>query len=216
MLRITAGIFGGRKIQSPPEGPGASGQGTRPSQAKLRQALFNSLQAAIPEARILDLYAGAGTLGFEGLSRGAREVVFFESAKPACKVIERNALELGVKDRVRIFSERVEKAGKAIEGVAEAGGPFDLVLADPPYAMGVELDLVGGKWWDWSKVLAPGGRLVIEWGRTKSQFTELPENAPFLVKVRERTYGDSILTTYERTGQETGTPKPSGDLSGIV
>lgn len=216
MLRITAGIFGGRKIHSPPDAPGSSGQTTRPSQAKLRQALFNSLQAAIPDARILDLYAGAGTLGFEGLSRGAREVVFFESAKPACKVIERNALELGVKDRVRIFSERVEKAGKAIEGVVEAGGPFDLVLADPPYAMGVELDLVGGKWWDWSKVLAPGGRLVVEWGRTKSQFTELPESAPFLVKVRERTYGDSILTTYERDGKDTGTREPSGDLSGIV
>jgi 16S rRNA (guanine(966)-N(2))-methyltransferase RsmD len=197
MLRITGGIFGGRKVHLPPE-TNRPGEGTRPSQAKLRQALYNSLQMDVPEARVLDLYAGGGTLGFEALSRGAASVVFFESAKPAVKVIERNARELEVLDRVRIHAERVEKAGSVLMAIAESEGLFDVVVADPPYALGVELDLVGGKWWSWDRVLAPGGKLVIEWGRTKSQFTELPEEAPFLVKVREKTYGDSILTTYQR------------------
>ena len=191
MLRITGGIFGGRRIHLPPEN-------TRPSQAKLRQALYNSLQIDVPGARVLDLYAGGGTLGFEALSRGAESVVFFESAKPASKIIERNARELEVLDRVRIHAERVEKAGAVLEAISASEGPFDVVVADPPYALGVELDLVGGKWWSWDRILVPGGKLVIEWGRTKSQFTELPEEAPFLVKVREKTYGDSILTTYQR------------------
>lgn len=191
MLRITGGIFGGRRIHLPPEN-------TRPSQAKLRQALYNSLQIDVPGARVLDLYAGGGTLGFEALSRGAESVVFFESAKPASKIIERNARDLEVLERVRVHAERVEKAGPVLEAIASSEGPFDVVVADPPYALGVELDLVGGKWWSWDRILVPGGKLVIEWGRTKSQFTELPEEAPFLVKVREKTYGDSILTTYQR------------------
>ncbi len=201
MLRITGGSLGGRKIHTPPETTGQGG-GTRPSQAKLRQALYNSLQHDVPGARVLDLYAGAGTLGLEALSRGAASVVFFESAKPVCKLLERNAHELEVEAQVQIHCERVEKAGSVIEALAAEGGLFDLVVADPPYALGVELELVGGKWWSWDRVLAPGGKLVVEWGRTKSRFTELPEEAPFLVKVREKTYGDSILTTYRRPESE--------------
>ena len=65
MLRLTGGVLRGRTIQAPPH------QQTRPTQSKLRQALFNSLQAVTPEARVLDLFAGSGALGFEALSRGA-------------------------------------------------------------------------------------------------------------------------------------------------
>lgn len=203
MLRLTGGLFGGRKLHSPPD-TGAHAGKTRPTQAKLRQALFNTLQFEVGDARVLDLFAGAGTLGFEALSRGAASVVFVEAARPVCKLIDRNASELGVSDRVRVISEKVEKAG----GMLEAAGPFDIVLADPPYLMGVELDLLAGKWFDWSRVLASGGKLYVEWGRTKSRFSELPErvelpeNGGALVKVREKHYGDSILTTYQRQGSE--------------
>ncbi|NDD90812.1 hypothetical protein EBZ37_01825, partial [bacterium] len=109
---------------------------------------------------------------------------------------------LGVTDCVEVLIEKVERAGPVIE----AGGPFDLVLADPPYLMGVEIDLLTGKWFDWGRVLAPQGKLYLEWGRTKSQFTELPETVELrekgsvLVKIREKNYGDSILTTYQRSG----------------
>jgi 16S rRNA (guanine966-N2)-methyltransferase len=191
MLRITGGQFGGRKILTPEEG-------TRPSHAKLRQALCNSLQMDVPGARVLDLFAGSGALGLEALSRGAAEVVFFESSKTVCRLIERNIRELAVESQTRLYCERVEKAGPVLLELASQGGLFDVVLADPPYALGAELDLVTGHWWSWDRVLAPGGKLVIEWGRTKSQASELPEEAPFLVKVREKTYGDSILTTYQR------------------
>ena len=73
MLRLTGGLFGGRKLHSPPD-TGAHAGKTRPTQAKLRQALFNTLQFEVGDARVLDLFAGAGTLGFEALSRGAASV----------------------------------------------------------------------------------------------------------------------------------------------
>jgi 16S rRNA (guanine966-N2)-methyltransferase len=198
MLRITGGLFGGRKIHTPPEG-------TRPSHAKLRQALYNSLQVDVPGARVLDLYAGAGTLGLEALSRGAESVVFLEASKSVCKLLERNVRELEVESQSRVYCEKVDKSARLLEDLAAQFGLFDLVVADPPYASGVELDLVNGAWWSWDRILASGGKLVLEWGRTKSRFTELPTVAPFLEKVREKTYGDSILTTYVRStaGSET-------------
>ena len=80
--------------------------------------------------------------------------------------------------------------------------PFDLVLADPPYAEGWEEKLL--KELPWAELLARGGRFCLEWGKLKSQNFregELPERFPFLVKVREKPYGDSVLTTYERTDE---------------
>ncbi|MEN9722416.1 MAG: hypothetical protein RJB38_402 [Pseudomonadota bacterium] len=215
MLRLTGGQWGGRKLHSPKEDGPHAGK-TRPTQAKLRQALFNTLQFEIEGARVLDLFAGAGTLGFEALSRGAASVVFVESARPVCQLIERNVLELGVKSQVRVISEKVEKAGPLLE----ASGPFDVVLVDPPYLLGVENDLLAGAWWNWSVLLAPEAKVVLEWGKTKSRQTELPdrvelpgkgqsENGGALVKIREKTYGDSMLTTYRR---EVSADHPTGDL----
>jgi 16S rRNA (guanine966-N2)-methyltransferase len=189
MLRLTGGEFRGRSIRTPRES-----ERTRPSQAKLRQALFNSLQAYIPGARVLDLFAGPGTLGFEALSRGAEKVVFVESARSVSKLISDNARELGVLDRVVVHGEEVERIWSRLG----EEGPFDLVLADPPYAGGFE-DLLLQKA-PWERLLAPDGHFCLEWGTVKSQVTELPDTAAggILVKVREKNYGDSVLTTFRR------------------
>lgn len=187
MLRITSGEFRGRFIHTPP------GEKTRPTRAQLRLALFNSVQTSLPDARVLDLFAGSGALGFEALSRGASEVVFVESARNAARLIEKNALELGVKDRIRLFTDPVEKSWARILRSA----PFDLVLADPPYAGGYEMLLLRDA--PWSELLTENGLFCLEWGTQKSQVTELPDAVACLVKIRERTYGDSGLTTYERS-----------------
>ncbi|MGZ3709275.1 MAG: RsmD family RNA methyltransferase [Bdellovibrionota bacterium] len=73
----------------------------------------------------------------------------------------------------------------------------DLVFADPPYEEGWETRLLGEL--PWEKLLREGGLFCLEWGVTKSEVSELPESAPFLVKIREKIYGDSVLTTYRRT-----------------
>jgi 16S rRNA (guanine966-N2)-methyltransferase len=192
MLRLTGGEFRGRSIQTPPDRPGKNV--VRPTQARLRQALFNSLQTVIADAKVLDLFAGSGALGFEALSRGAASVVFVEEARPALKCLERNIVDLQVTERARVLADSVERVSKRLA----AYGPFDLVLADPPYAAGWEVKLLESL--AWGELLSEGGHFCVEWGAQKSQVSELPERVPFLVKVREKNYGDSILTTYQREG----------------
>ncbi|OFZ18955.1 MAG: 16S rRNA (guanine(966)-N(2))-methyltransferase RsmD [Bdellovibrionales bacterium GWB1_55_8] len=193
MLRLTGGEFRGRMIHSP------AGLHTRPTQARLRQALFNSIQLLIPDSNVLDLFAGAGTLGFEAISRGARKVTFVEHDRSSFRLLEKNVEELGIHDRVELVGESVERAVPRLL----RGAPFDIVIADPPYAEGWEKRILSGFEGkiSWQEVLAPGGNLLIEWGRLKSRdfkMEELPESAPFLAKVREKIYGESVLTTYER------------------
>jgi 16S rRNA (guanine(966)-N(2))-methyltransferase RsmD len=186
MLRLTAGKLKGRSLYTP------SADTTRPTQAKLRQALFNSLQTTIPDARVLDLFAGSGALGFEALSRGAESVVFVESSRTALKLIEKNGMHLGVKDQTQILGDSVSSVEKKLAAL----GPFDLILADPPYESGWELKLLNS--WSWNDLLTEDGIFCLEWGIQKSQVTELPDRVPFLVKIREKNYGDSMLTTYQR------------------
>jgi 16S rRNA (guanine966-N2)-methyltransferase len=190
MIRITGGELRGRSIRTPRVPEKGSG-GTRPTQAKLRQALFNSLQLHIGGAKILDLFAGPGTLGFEALSRGAERVVFVESARGVTRLISENARELGLEERIRIFSEPVERAASHLTEEA----PFDIVLADPPYALGLEMPVLS---MPWNTLLAPEGFLCLEWGKVKSVVDALPDRVGALTKVREKAYGDSVLTTYKR------------------
>jgi len=201
MLRLTGGEFRGRFIQTPHH------QYTRPTQAKLRQALFNSLQMKVPKARVLDLFAGSGALGFEALSRGASQVVFIEQSKSTAKIIQKNAEALGVAECIQV---RVESSLPPCEkenlAAQSHGGthrlafcfPFDLVLADPPYEEGWEMKLL--QEWPWEVGLTPGGLFCLEWGSSKSRVSQLPDRVPFLAKVREKIYGDSVLTTYQREG----------------
>lgn len=186
MIRLTSGEFRGRAIATPKDTQ------TRPTQAKLRQALFNSLQTRITGARVLDLFAGSGALGFEALSLGADLVVFAESARPVQKIIQQNARELGVSDRARVLIEGLPGAWKSIVEL----GPFDIVLADPPYAEGWEMRLLEES--PWSELLSPDGVFCLEWGALKSRVAELPEAIGILEKIREKHYGDSVLSTYRK------------------
>jgi 16S rRNA (guanine966-N2)-methyltransferase len=190
MLRITSGEFRGRLLKSP------KGLLTRPTQARLRQALFNSIQTTIPEAKVLDLFAGSGALGFESLSRGASFVTFVENSRAAIKTIGENARELKVLDRIEILSESVDKVTAQLLGKRS---PFDVVLADPPYVDGWEMKMLEELKWPWEELLSEGGMFCLEWGNQKSQVDSLPDKTGFLVKVREKNYGDSVLTTYTRS-----------------
>jgi 16S rRNA (guanine966-N2)-methyltransferase len=213
VIRLTGGEFRGRSIQTPPDKGGARGgrsghSGVRPTQAKLRQALFNSLQTVIPGARILDLFAGSGALGLEALSRGALSVTFVEESPAALKCLSRNVSDLGVEDRAEVLGESVDRVAKRLA----SHGPFDIVLADPPYAAGWELKLLDRL--PWAELLVAGGRFCLEWGRQKSQVSELPERTPLLVKIREKNYGDSILTTYRHSGGEVSEFQAEGATDG--
>jgi 16S rRNA (guanine966-N2)-methyltransferase len=200
MLRITGGEFRGRLLKTP------AGLATRPTQARLRQALFNSIQAHIPDAKVLDLFAGSGALGFESLSRGAAHVTFVEDSRQAIKMIEANARDLKVLDRIEIISESLNKSGgPSVDHVTQRllrGAPYDVVLADPPYEEGFEMKLLEGPEWPWEQLLVESGVFCMEWGVHKSMIDSLPDRAGFLVKIREKNYGDSVLSHYERAGSE--------------
>ena len=190
MIRITAGEWKGRALATPPNVT------TRPTQARLRQALFNSIQFKIADAKILDLFAGAGSLAFEALSRGAAEAVLVENHRGALEAITKNIRELGAGTNVRVLKEDVFKSLPQ----AARFGPFDFVFADPPYEEGFEMRLLNEI--RWSDLLAPGGLFLLEWGVQKSKIETVPDETPHLEKIREKVYGDSVLTTYRKKEQE--------------
>ena len=177
-LRIISGEFRGRRIRVP------SGTTVRPTADRVREALFNILGDTVSGARVLDPFAGSGALGFEALSRGAVEVTFIECDRGVLEVLRDNAEALGAKERARIL------AGTAERVLADpAGGPWDLVLADPPYEISIQpwvepLVDSGG--------LAEGARLLVE----RDARTAGVQRIRNLSLYRSATYGGTRLDFY--------------------
>lgn len=130
MVRVVGGSAGGRRLAVP------RGDAVRPTTDKVREALYNVLMHRFGDpvagARVLDLFAGAGTLGIEALSRGAAEVVFVESDRRHARCLAEN---------LAAVAPAVAGVGRVVQRPVEswlAGGatPFDLVFLDPPYAAG--------------------------------------------------------------------------------
>ena len=117
-MRIIAGELKGRRLSSP------KWEGLRPTSDKLRETLFNVVAQRVPEARVLDLYAGTGAIGIEALSRGAVHVTFVDKDVRARKLIEENLPRCGVSDRYVIIRTPQSLPAES----------FDLVVLDPPYA----------------------------------------------------------------------------------
>lgn len=184
VTRIVAGKAGGRRLRVPP-------RGTRPTSERVREALFNALEVAgeLDGARVLDLYAGSGALGLEALSRGAGEVLFVESDRAAAEVLRGNVAAIGLGGEVR--------HGKVEQVLAEAAAaPFDVVLADPPYAVGGDAlalmlaALRPGRW------IATGGLVVVERAERDGE----PDWPSDFTALRSRRYGDTALYRAEHTG----------------
>lgn len=176
MTRIVAGSAGGRRIRVPQ-------RGTRPTSERVREALFSSLEAGdeLAGTRVLDAYAGSGALGLEALSRGARDALFIESDRKAAEVLRANVRELGLGGDVRNAPVEAVLAETAPE-------PFELVLADPPYAVGSEelhkvLGLLTSNGW-----VADGALIVLE--RAAREEHSWPDG---LRPLRTKKYGDTAL-----------------------
>ena len=147
VLRIIGGRWRGRKLRFPP------GPDIRPTPDRVRETLFNWLGARIVGARCLDLFAGSGALGLEALSRGAAHVTFVEHDIRAAQEL-RARLEQWQAQGATV--ERLD----ALQFLAGAPRPCDVVFLDPPFASGLLPEcarrLAGGGW------LAPGARLYLE------------------------------------------------------
>ena len=123
MLRIIAGEFKGRRLKAP------GGRTVRPTGDRVKEAWFSILQQSIPDARVLDLFAGSGALGFEALSRGAVSVDFVDNHKASLAAIRDNAATLNVAARVTIHRSDAMRFAERLQP-----GAYDVAFADPPYA----------------------------------------------------------------------------------
>jgi 16S rRNA (guanine966-N2)-methyltransferase len=178
-MRIIAGLAKGRRLLAPRDG------GTRPMTDRAREGLFSSLGGQVVEARVLDLYAGTGSLGLEALSRGARSAVFVERGRAALAALRTNVAAAGLGGRV--------VAGDVGEYLARAEGPFDLAFVDPPYALplGSVEQVLGGL----VRLLAEGGTAVLH--RRVGEGLTPPSG---LEVADRRRYGDSEITRLVKEG----------------
>jgi 16S rRNA (guanine966-N2)-methyltransferase len=181
VARVIAGEAGGRRLAVP------VGRDTRPTSDRAREGLFGtvvSLMGSLACTRVLDLYAGSGAVGLEALSRGARHVLLVESGDRASRVIRQN-IEAIALPGAEVIADRVER----VLARGPAGGRFDLVFADPPYALpGDEvtamLSALADRAW-----LAPGALVVVE-RATRSGPLTWPDG---FVPDRARRYGEATI-----------------------
>ena len=187
MSRIIAGSRGGRRLTMP------SGDRTRPTTDRVREALFSALtawagtSAAAPEATLdglsfCDLYAGSGAVGLEAASRGAAPVLLVEGDRRTAQITRRNAEELGLVVEVRAL--RVETV------LAQtAARRYDIFFADPPYELPSDaLDQLLALLWQHGWI-AEHGLVVVE----RSRRTPPPSWPAAVTDSWSRTYGETIV-----------------------
>ncbi|MDP1572334.1 MAG: 16S rRNA (guanine(966)-N(2))-methyltransferase RsmD [Vicinamibacterales bacterium] len=177
-MRIIGGEFKGRALKAP------TWEGLRPTSDRLRETLFNVIAARVPDAAVLDVYAGTGAVGLEAISRGARLAVFVERDRRAAALIRENVERCGAGGRYAIQHASAETA----LGAPIAGGPFDLVVLDPPYDLPDLVTIVEQA----VQQLAPGGVVILEhaWRR------EVPAAVAGARRVRTVRAGDSALSLF--------------------
>ena len=178
---MIAGEAGGRRLAVP------GGRDTRPTSDRAREGLFatiSSMAGSLAGARVLDLYAGSGAVGLEALSRGAEHVLLVENGARAARTIRENIEAIGLPGAV-LATGKVEQV---LAGGPD-GDPYDVVFADPPYALADAsvsrvLSLLAGRGW-----LAPGALVIVE-RATRSGPLSWPAG---FVPDRARRYGEATF-----------------------
>ncbi|MGP5048319.1 16S rRNA (guanine(966)-N(2))-methyltransferase RsmD [Glutamicibacter ardleyensis] len=188
MSRIISGIAGGTSLKSVP------GDATRPTTDRVKEALFSRLESwnVISSARVLDLFAGSGSLGLETASRGARQVLLVELAPKAVSVCQHNATKINEALKNEVVSVQRGKVDTVLSSFfdEETNSPkrtFDLIFMDPPYPLtdqelAVTLDKV-------SRVLAEDATVIVE-RSSRSPEPIWPAN---LEKIADKKYGETQL-----------------------
>lgn len=177
-MRIIAGRAKGREILAP------KGKNTRPTLAKVKEAMFGMIQFDLEDAFVLDLFAGSGGLGIEALSRGASKAVFCDLDIQAVKVIKGNLSKLGFEEQASV---RYGDSLNSLKQLAAKGAAFDIVFIDPPYCSdlaGKALELLGEL-----PLLNPGAILLCEHSKDN------PPSIPHCFNPRKpKKYGDTYVT----------------------
>ena len=180
-MHIIAGQRRGAQLFAP------KGMDTRPTQAKVKESLFNIIQFYVPDARVLDLFSGSGNLALEALSRGAESAVMVDVDREAISCIRRNVEKLRFEDQTTILKCDWKQAIAQLK--ASGSQPFDLVMLDPPYRM-TELGEMCAALAD-AGLLANDCMMVLE--HRTGPFVQPDERFELF---KERTYADTEIHFY--------------------
>ena len=178
-MRIIGGVYRGRAFKMP--------RGIRPTQDKVRKALFDILRNDTPGSSMLEFYAGSGAVGLEALSRGAKEVVFVEK-NPVCFRIIHENLDI-IKQKAKVL--RVN-ANLAIRILFKNRKKFDIIFLDPPYGNDLakkSLQLLGSY-----DILTPYGQIIVQ----HFNKDKLPQDVENLFLYRQSSYADTMLSFYSK------------------
>jgi len=176
-VKIIAGSYGGQSLKAP------NNFKTHPMSERVRGSLFNIVQNELAGAKVLDIFAGSGSLGIEAISRGASEVVFVERDLAANKILNENVKKLDLNKY-----SKIHKMGAKTFIDKNQGESFDVIFADPPYN-DMQLSTVS----ELGGILKPNGLMVLSYpGRG-----EVP-TVYGVVVVDNRNYGTAALAFYRK------------------
>ncbi|GBG96808.1 16S rRNA (guanine(966)-N(2))-methyltransferase RsmD [Lactococcus termiticola] len=179
-MRVVAGEYGGRPLKS------LAGKTTRPTTDKVKGSIFNMLGQYFEGGRVLDLFAGSGGLSIEAVSRGCDQAVLIEKDRSAQAVIQENITMTKESGKFELMKTTAEQA------IPRLSGQFDLLFLDPPYAkeqIVANLETLQAR-----DLLADQALAVCETDKS----VELPESIGQLQQIKQKTYGISKITIYER------------------
>lgn len=199
-MRIISGEFRSRRLSFP------KSKQTRPMMDRAKETIFNILGETLKGVRVLDLFAGSGSLGLEALSRGAAWVTFVERGAGAQKSIWANLQKLGLEEKAILIRKDVIQA---IKNLDRKGETFGLIFLDPPYNQGVVEKILIRL--DQSDIVAPFTRLVVH----RSRQEQLPETFEKIRVLREKRIGQACLSflsggnsSWDRVVRERGNDEP--------
>jgi 16S rRNA (guanine(966)-N(2))-methyltransferase RsmD len=182
-MRIIAGKYRGRKIGFP------KSPHIRPTQDKIREALFNVLARSISGVNALDLFAGSGAIGIEALSRGAKNVTFVDNNFKCVRIIKENLRNIDIEHMANILKM---DALRAIKKLSETGNKFDIVFLDPPYYKGLsKKTLISLNQYD---ILSDTNIIVAE--HFKKDI--LAYNISNIILCKQKRFGDTVLSFYRK------------------
>ncbi len=184
-MKIIAGSAGGMSLLVP------KGE-VRPTQERVREALFNILAPVLPGARVLDLFCGTGSVGLEALSRGAAYACMVDASAAACRAARQNAKRTGLQRAVVVQAD-------SLSFVRRASDQFHFIFADPPYCKfpgdrDMIAELLTGRT---AELLLAGGYFIAEAQEGYGVGDKLTRNFPGWSIADERTYGKNTLLFYQ-------------------
>jgi 16S rRNA (guanine966-N2)-methyltransferase len=181
-MRVVSGVLKGRSLKAVP------GNSTRPTTDKVKEAIFNMIGPYFTGGFGLDLFAGSGGLGIEGLSRGLDKVIFVDLDRKAVQVINENVKSCGLEGKSEIYRN---EASRALKAIIKRELSFDYIFLDPPYKKQqlVKLvEMIGSH-----SLLKKNGTIVCEHGSD----IQLPESIGSFVQTRHEEYGIIGVSIYK-------------------